>query len=57
MLQLYQCQIRHTKKAHHASSVRVLGCFFLGNELVCTQVVSHVIAPPPPPLELEVGQH
>ncbi|CBJ27263.1 vesicle docking protein P115 [Ectocarpus siliculosus] len=31
----------------------VLGCLFHGNELVCTQVVSHIIAPPPPPLELE----
>ncbi|CAM9195290.1 unnamed protein product, partial [Laminaria digitata] len=31
----------------------VLGCLFHGNELVCTQVVSHVVAPPPPPLELE----
>lgn len=35
--------------------VRVLKCLFHGNEVVCTQVVSHVIAPPPPPLELEVG--
>lgn len=34
--------------------VRVLECLFHGNELVCTQVVSHIIAPPPPPLELEV---
>ncbi|CAM9600060.1 unnamed protein product, partial [Hapterophycus canaliculatus] len=31
----------------------VLGCLFHGNELVCTQMVSHIIAPPPPPLELE----
>lgn len=36
---------------------RVLGCFFHGNELGCTQIVSHVIAPPPPPLELEVSAH
>lgn len=35
--------------------VRVLECLFHGNEVVCTQVVSHIIAPPPPPLELEVG--
>eukprot|EP00903_Cladosiphon_okamuranus_P005357 g5352.t1 len=31
----------------------VLECLFHGNEVVCTQVVSHIIAPPPPPLELE----
>lgn len=33
---------------------RVLGCFFHGNELGCAQVVSHVIAPPPPPMEFDV---
>ncbi|CAM9275437.1 unnamed protein product [Scytosiphon promiscuus] len=31
----------------------VLGRLLHGNELGCTQLVSHIIAPPPPPLELE----
>lgn len=35
-------------------ATRVLGCFFHGNELGCAQVVSHVIAPPPPPLDIDV---